>query len=75
METYDWDVTLAAAHLLGQHAKGIAQANTLREIGRLANGELGESNLERLAEEMCENIDLQHDRNRQLLSAFMAGFY
>lgn len=75
METYDWDITQAAAYLLGQHAKGIAQANTLEEIGRLADGELGEPNLERLAEEMCENIDIQHERNQQLLSAFMAGFF
>jgi predicted nucleotidyltransferase len=73
METYGWDITQAAAYLLGQHAKSIAHANTLREIGRLAKGELGELNLERLTEEMCEHIDIQHDRNQQLLSAFMAG--
>ena len=74
MERYAWDITQAAAHLLGQHAKRIAQANTQREIARLANGELGELDLERLAEEMCEYIDVQYDRNQQLLSAFMAGF-
>ncbi len=37
-------------------------------------GELGALNLERLVEEMCEYIDIQYDRNQQLLSAFMAGF-
>lgn len=74
METYGWDLTQAAAYMLGQHAKSIAQVNTRREIARFANGEMGELNLERLAEEMCEHFDIQYDRNQQLLSAFMAGF-
>lgn len=74
MERYGWDITQAAAHLLGQHARSIAQGNTRREIARLANGELGALNLERLAEEMCEHIEVQYHRNQQLLSAFMAGF-
>ena len=74
MERYDWDITQAAAHLLGQHARSIAQASTREEIVRLANGESGALNLERLVEEMCEHIEFQYDRNQQLLSAFMAGF-
>ncbi len=74
MESYDWNITHASAHLLGQHAKNISQANTRQEIIRLASGELGERTLDRLAEEMCEHINVQLDRNQQLLSAFMAGF-
>ncbi len=74
MERYGWDITQAAAHLLGQHARSIAQENTRGEIVRLANGESGALNLERLVEEMCEHIDIQYDRNQQLLSAFMVGF-
>ena len=52
-----WDMTLAAAHLLGRHANRIARAETRHEIARLARGELGGLNLECLAEEMCERID------------------
>jgi len=74
METYDWDITQAAAYLLGKHAKDIAQTNTQQEIAKLANGELGQLNLDRLAEEMCEHIEIQYDKHRQLLTAFMAGF-
>jgi len=74
METYDWDITQASDFLLGRHAKHIAQANTQQEIARLANGELSQLNLDCLAEEMCEYIDIQYERNWLLLTAFMAGF-
>lgn len=74
MEIYAWDITQAAACLLGQHANSIAQPATRREITRLANGELGDLNLERLAEEMCEYMDYEYNRNLQLLSAFVEGF-
>ena len=74
METYDWDITLAAAHLLGEHAKAIAQENTRQEIVRLANGELDGLTTERLAEEMCEHVEHQYDRNEQLLTAFFRSF-
>jgi len=74
METYGWDLTLTAAHLLGQHAVGIAQENTRQEILRLASGELDGLTTERLVEEMCEHIEHQYDRNEQLLTAFFSGF-
>ena len=74
METYDWDISQAAAHLLGQHARSIARANTRQEIARLANGEVGGLNMDRLAEEMCEHINNQYDRNERLLAAFFRGF-
>lgn len=73
LETYGWDMTLAAAHLLGRHANRIARSETRHEIARLASGELGGLNLECLAEEMCERIDTQYESNRQRLAAFMAG--
>jgi predicted nucleotidyltransferase len=74
MNRYDWDITQAAAHLLGEKAKDIAQTLTKDEIGRLARGELEGRALDRLVEEMCEHIDVEHDRNQQLLAAFLAGF-
>jgi len=74
MERYDWDITLAAAHLLGQHAKGIAQTNTWQQLARFANGEMDGRTIERLAEEMCEHVENQYARNEQLLTAFFKGF-
>ena len=74
MDAYDWDVTQAAAHLLGQHAKDIARENTRQEVVKLANGGMGALNVERLTEEMCEHIDNQYDVNERLLTAFFRGF-
>jgi len=73
METYGWDITLAAAHLLGQHANRIARQETINKIILLAGGELDGLNLERLAEEMCGRIDDQYAQNRQRLRAFIKG--
>ena len=74
MERYEWDRTLSGSHLLGEHAGSIASKDTCAMISRLATGELGERNMERLIDEMCEKrTGSQYERNRQLLSAFMAG--
>lgn len=74
MEAYDWDITQAASHLLGQHAKHIAHANTVSEIAKLVNGEPGQLTLDLFVDEMCEHIDVQRKRNQQLLTAFITGF-
>lgn len=74
MESYDWDITLAGAHLLGGHAKAIAQENTRQEIVRLAHGDLDGLTIEQLAEEMCEHVEHQYARNELLLTAFLSGF-
>jgi len=75
MEMYDWDMTQASSHLLGQHAYSIAQDNTRLAIARFARGEFGERNMESLIDEMCtQRSEPQYERNGQLLSAFLAGF-
>jgi len=75
MERYDWDITQSSAHLLGQHAHSIAQDNTRSEIARFVKGEFGGRNPESLIDEMCaQRMDSQYERNKQLLSAFLAGF-
>lgn len=71
METYDWDLTPAAAHLLGQRARGVARPETWRRIAGLAQVAL---TTERLVEEMCEYPEHQYARNEQLLMAFLSGF-
>lgn len=74
MEAHDWDITLSAACLLGRHTSHISQKNTKAMINRLMNKELDNLDMERLAEEMCDDVETQFDRNRKLLSAFMDGF-
>ncbi len=69
MEKYGWNLTQAAAHLLGQRAKAIAQVSTQQEIEQLAN-----SGFDHLAEEMCESMDAEYERNQQLMTAFFNGF-
>jgi predicted nucleotidyltransferase len=74
METYDWDITQAAACLLGQRARNIAKNNTVAMINALANEKLAKLNLELLVEEMCVHIENEFERKQQLLSAFFEGF-
>ncbi|GBE09286.1 hypothetical protein BMS3Abin11_02417 [bacterium BMS3Abin11] len=74
MEVHDWDITLSAAYLLGRHASDIAQKKTKTMINRFTNKGLDSLNMERLVEEMCDDVDTQFDRNWKLLSAFMDGF-
>lgn len=74
MEKYGWDITQSAAYLMGQHARNIAHANTRNEISKLVKMGQGQLNIEHLAEEMCEHIDIQYEKNKQLLTAFMEGF-
>ncbi len=74
IETYDWDITQAAACLLGQRARKIAKENTVKVIESLVKEEYKKLNLDLLVEEMCVYIDNEFDRKSQLLSAFIDGF-
>jgi len=73
MEAHDWDLTQAAAHLLGAHARAIARPATRRHITELTTDDAETPRLDRLAEDMCADVDAQYARNRRLLTAFMAG--
>ena len=64
----------AAACLLGQRARDIANKNTVAVIEALVNEEPGKLNFDLLAEEMCSHIENEFDRKLQLLSAFLDGF-
>lgn len=74
LQTYGWDLTQAAACLLGQRARDIANKNTVAVIEALVNEEPGKLNFDLLAEEMCSHIENEFDRKLQLLSAFLDGF-
>lgn len=73
LETYEWDITLAAACLLGQRANKIACIKSQQRINALADEELGNLSLDLLAEEMCTHIENEFERKSELLTAFMDG--
>lgn len=75
MDSYEWDITQAAANKLGHDAANIAGMQTHAEIKRLMRGELSGRSPDQLITEMCRHrVDSQFEQNNRLLSAFMAGF-
>jgi len=74
METYDWDITLAAACLLGQRARAIAKYIKVVMINALVKEQLGKLNLDLLVEEMCIHTENEFERKQLSLSAFFDGF-
>jgi len=73
IETYDWDITQAAAYLLGQRAGKIAKTNTTKAIKAQLNEEMGKLNMDLLIEEMCTHIENEFELKLQLASAFLDG--
>ena len=72
LQGYDWELTQAAAHMLGHDAASIARPQTRRAIQELSGDE---KKMELLTSEMCRSRDeLEYDRNSGLVSAFMKGF-
>jgi predicted nucleotidyltransferase len=74
MEIYDWDITLAAAHLLGINAKSIAKDQTSTAIMKLFRSEHEKLSVEFLVEQMCEHIENEYVNNEFLMQAYMSGF-
>jgi len=74
MESYGWDITLAASWLLGNHAGTIARENTSEFINEFSDNGIDDLNKELLIEEMCEDIEQEYVRNERLLSAWFDGF-
>ncbi len=75
MEHYEWDITQAAAHKLGDDAAAIAGAMTRQEIERLMNGMFKGRTPEHLITEMCgTRVEAQYETHNRLLAAFCAGF-
>ena len=73
MANYDWDLTLACIHLLGRHARQIANEETNRVICSLFAGEIKQRQIEKLKNEMSQN-QLEEERNQQMIEAYSAGF-
>jgi predicted nucleotidyltransferase len=72
MEKYDWDNTLAAAFLLGNATAEIAGTKTKGFLKDL----LSENEVlrDKLVEEMCDEIETDFARNKELFAAFVAGY-
>jgi len=73
LERYDWDLTLAAAQLLGMEAKQIALPQTSNVITALLNSKMNPLSITRLINDMS-SAPQAYSRNSQLLEAFSAGF-
>ncbi|MBW6477765.1 MAG: nucleotidyl transferase AbiEii/AbiGii toxin family protein [Chromatiales bacterium] len=72
MERYGWDLTRAAARMLGHDAATIARKKTRTEILALMSAG---NKLEQLVAEMCTgNSAHQYEHYKRLLSAFAEGF-
>jgi len=72
MEAYGWDLTRAAARMLGHDAATIGRKKTCDEILAIMHDE---KKKERLIVEMCTvNTAHQYEHNNRLLSAFTDGF-
>ncbi|MEE8059118.1 MAG: nucleotidyl transferase AbiEii/AbiGii toxin family protein [Pseudomonadales bacterium] len=74
MDTYDADLSLAAAHHLGINAAEIAGESTYKFISLLLGDTNNSEHKAMLTEEMCEQIDREYERNAALLNALMQGF-
>jgi len=75
MQVHGWDITLAAAELLGRHVCPVLQPATAVLLEQLINGGVGKLTLERLVEESCTQVETQFDRHQSLVEAFVRGYY
>lgn len=74
MEAYGWDITQAAAEMLGRHVAPVLLTDTAALLDQLIDEGIGKLDLERLVEESCTQADTQYERHRSLLDAFVKGY-
>ncbi|MBQ0795084.1 nucleotidyl transferase AbiEii/AbiGii toxin family protein [Zhongshania sp.] len=74
LDHFDWDLSLAAAHQLGRDTQSIASDACHTVISDLFNGKQPKRNIDQLTENMCNTVDREFARNRELLHAFNKGF-
>lgn len=71
---YEWDVTLASAHLLGVDSVSIAEEATQVKMKEILEENLNEVGINHLVEEMCIDIGEEYGKKFNLLKAFYDGF-
>ena len=76
LESYDWDVTLGGAHILGSNARSIASCDAVVLISDFLDGGIKGRNVNQLESEMCRNLLDDDERNHAdaLFRAFANGF-
>lgn len=74
LKDYDYDITLAAAWLLGEDAGVIVSEQTAELLAALFNDSYEVLSAGDLAEEMSEPDLRDYDRNTELINAFAEGF-
>lgn len=74
MEGHGWDITLAAAEVLGRHVAPVLLSDTAVLLEQLIDKGVGKLTLERLVEESCNQAEIQFDRHQALMNAFVKGY-
>jgi len=74
MQAHGWDITLAAAEVLGRHVAPVLLTDTAALLDQLIDEGMGRPDLERLVEESCTQAETQYPRHRSLLDAFIKGY-
>lgn len=72
MEQYDWDITLACAHLLGRDSVAIASEKTRIRIAEILDNNLADKESSKLVTDMSGSSDFDEKFDR--LAAYSKGF-
>lgn len=74
IEQYDYDISLASAHMLGADSVAIASDATKRKVQEIINKNASSIDENILVVEMCTRIETEYEKNLKLLNAFAKGF-
>ncbi len=74
MEQYGWEMSMACAHSLGFDSGVIANEATKQRVIQILNSSLRDDAPSKLVEEMCEQIEDEHEVKLSLVKAFYNGF-
>ncbi len=74
MGSYEWDINLSAAEILGRNVRDVLQPRTTELLSQLFEHGTGKLKLENLIEESCSHPDIQMERHSALIQAFVKGF-
>ncbi len=75
MDSYDWNVDLGTAHLLGLYTAEIANPKTGGQIIGIIEKNFAEGTPNYLVEEMCSRNNENYEDKLKLLKAFSNGFH
>ena len=74
MGSYEWDINLSAAEILGRNVRSVLQARATELLSQLFDHGTGKLTVENLVEDSCTYPDIQMDRHGALIQAFIKGF-